>query len=82
MMTLSQLTELLGWAAVINISVLFFATIILVSMNSTIKKLHGKMFGISEADLSIIYFNYLANYKILTLIFSVSPYLALKLMGQ
>jgi hypothetical protein len=39
------------------------------------------MFDVAEADLSVIYFNYLENYKTLTLIFIVSPYLALKLMA-
>lgn len=82
MITLSQVTELLGWASVINIGFLLFATVILVSAKSTIMTMHSKMFGVSEKELSIFYFKFLANYKVLTLVFIVSPYCSLKIMGQ
>ena len=82
MITLSQLTELLGWASVLNIGFLLFATIFLVSMKSIVVSMHSKMFGIPENELSLIYFKYLANYKALSLIFTVSPYIALKIMGH
>ena len=82
MITLSQVTELLGWASVINIGFLLFSTVILVSAKSTIMTMHSKIFGVSENELSIIYFKYLANYKVLTLVFIVSPYFSLKIMGQ
>jgi hypothetical protein len=81
MITLSQLTELLGWASVLNIGFLLLTTILLVSMKSIVVSLHSKMFDIPENELSLAYFTYLANYKILSLIFTVSPYIALKIMG-
>jgi len=82
MISLSQITELLGWASVLNISFIIFAAILLVSMKGIIASIHSKMFGIPESELPKIYFNYLANYKIITLVFSVIPYIALKIMGQ
>ena len=81
-MTLSQLTELLGWASIINISFLALATIIIVLMREKISSIHGKMFGINTEDLPQNYFNYLANYKTLSLIFCVAPYVSLKIMGM
>ncbi|ETX11908.1 hypothetical protein MUS1_08175 [Marinomonas ushuaiensis DSM 15871] len=81
MITLSQLTELLGWASLLNIGVLLFASIALVSMRSLITSTHSKMFGIQKSELSIIYFNYLANYKTLISIFIIMPYISLKIMG-
>ena len=82
MITISQLTELLGWASIINISYLFLATIILVFMRGTISSVHTKMFNIEEKELGSKYFDFLSNYKILTLVFILTPYIALKLMGQ
>jgi hypothetical protein len=82
MNTLSQLTELLGWVSVLNIGFLLFATILLVTMKPVIAKMHSKIFGPSEDELSLIYFKYLANYKMLCFIFIVAPYVSLKLMGQ
>jgi hypothetical protein len=82
MMTISQLTELLGWASVINIAYLLLATIILMFMRGTISSIHGKMFDIDEKELSSKYFDFLSIYKIATLVFMVAPYIALKIMGQ
>jgi TctA family transporter len=82
MITISQLTELLGWASVINIAYLFLATLILMFMRRTVSSIHSKMLDIDEKELSSMYFNFLGNYKIVTLVFMVAPYVALKIMGQ
>lgn len=82
MITLSQLTEMLGWASIINIGMLLFAGIALMLMRSSITSIHSKMFGIPEKDIAMSYFSYLANYKTFTFVFIISPYLALKIIGQ
>ncbi len=82
MITISQLTELLGWASVINVGYLFLATLMLMFMRGIISSIHSKMFEIDERELSSKYFDFLSNYKIVTLVFMVAPYIALKIMGQ
>jgi len=82
MITISQLTELLGWASVINIVYLLLATLILVFMRGTMSSIHRKMLDIEEKELSSKYFDFLSIYKIVTLVFMVAPYIALKIMGQ
>jgi len=82
MITISQLTELLGWASVINIAYLLLATLILVFMRGTMFSIHRKMLDIDEKELSSKYFDFLSIYKIVTLVFMVAPYIALKIMGQ
>jgi hypothetical protein len=82
MMTLSNLTELLGWTSVINIAYLLLATIILMFMRGTISSIHSKMLDMDEKELSSKYFDFLSVYKIVTLVFIVAPYIALKIMGQ
>ena len=82
MITIAQLTELLGWASILNLGMLVFASLLLLSMKSTISSLHSKMFGIPEEELPMVYFKYLANYKIITFVLIVAPYLALKIMGE
>jgi hypothetical protein len=82
MMTLSNLTELLGWASVINIAYLLLATIILMFMRGTVSSIHSKMLDMDEKELSSKYFDFLSVYKIVTLVFIVAPYIALKIMGQ
>lgn len=82
MITLSQLTELLGWASVLNLGFLTLSTVLLIALKPMVSSIHSKMFGIPESELLLIYFKYLANYKILTFVFIVAPYIALKLMDH
>ena len=79
-MEIAELTTWLGWTSLINIALLAVATIVLISMRGTIVGLHRGMFDLSEAELSRAYFQYLAQFKIVVLVFNVAPYLALKLM--
>lgn len=81
-MTISQLTELLGWAFTINIAYLFLATIIVVFMNGVMISIHSKFFSLDSKELNTKYFDFLSTYKIMTLVFIASPYIALKIMGH
>jgi hypothetical protein len=81
MITISQLTELLGWASVVNITYLFVASFTLMFMRGTVVAIHSKLMKIEEHELSSKYFNFLSYYKIATLVFFVAPYIALKIMG-
>lgn len=82
MITISQLTELLGWASVINVGYLLLATIVLMLMRGTVSSIHSKMFHLEKKELNAKYFDFLSHYKIVTLVFMVAPYLALKIMGH
>jgi hypothetical protein len=82
MITLSQLTELLGWASVINIAYLVLATLMLILMKSSIASIHTKLFKSDSQKLNSKYFDFLSTYKIATLVFIVAPYIALKIMGH
>ena len=82
MITLPQLTELLGWAALINVAYLFIATFTILFLKDWITSIHSKMFNVSGSELDSKYFDFLSHYKIVTLVFMVAPYIALKIMGQ
>lgn len=71
--------QFFGWCTVINIALLCVVAIAVVLMRKWTSKIHAKMFGLDEADLSRAYFQYLAQYKLAIFIFNLVPYLALKL---
>ena len=79
-MTIETLTELFGWITVINMGLLIFSTIMLFFMKGMAIKIHSKMFGVDEKDLNRMYFEYLGRFKILVIVFNLTPYIALKLM--
>ncbi|RKZ95980.1 MAG: hypothetical protein DRQ46_07695, partial [Gammaproteobacteria bacterium] len=73
-MTVESLTELLGWASIINIAILLFSTLLLIAMRGAITNLHSKLFGLDEKDLGRAYFQYLAQYKIAIIMLNITPY--------
>ena len=48
MFTLSQLTELLGWASLLNMAYLILASLILVFSKDKISSIHIKLFGMEK----------------------------------
>lgn len=77
----TQITEVFGWSAILSIAMLLFATLAIILFRTHVTKIHSKLFNLPEAELPIVYFYYLAYFKLLSLIFLVIPYLALKISG-
>jgi hypothetical protein len=74
------ITTFLGWCAVINIGLLTFYTVWLAAFRDLTKNIHSAVLGVDQDKLDVIYFQYLANYKIAVLILNIVPYIALKIM--
>ena len=79
-MTVETLATFFGWMAVINILYLVIATLLLTMMKDWVSGVHQRLLGLEKKDATLAYFNWLGNYKIFTMIFSIVPYIALRLM--
>ncbi|NIZ60977.1 hypothetical protein DL239_08315 [Sedimentitalea sp. CY04] len=79
-MTLATMTTFFGWMTVLNIGLLAITAIMLLVGREKLSALHAGMFNMEASDVKKVYFKYIANYKILTLVFCLVPYIALKLM--
>lgn len=80
-MNIETVREFLGWCTVINIGLLFYSSIMIMACRKWITGIHGRMFGLDEAELPGAYFRYLANFKIAVIIFNLVPFVALSIMG-
>jgi hypothetical protein len=80
-MGIESLTQFFAWCAAINIGFLLLATLFLALLRGFALSVHTKMFALSKEDVLRAYFQYLAQYKIVALVFSVVPYIALRLMS-
>lgn len=78
---LSVWTSFFGWCTVINFVILLFATFMIRFAQDWAMDIHSKMFNIDKAQLPGMYFKYVANFKIVSVVFSFTPWLALTLMG-
>lgn len=81
MMSIENLTAFLGWCTLINFGLLIIAAVAIVLMRGSISGIHASMFKLEQNDLSSAYFQYLANYKILIIVFNLVPYLALRIIS-
>ncbi len=80
MNSIETITAFFGWTTVINFVLLTFSSIMIIVTRGSISRIHGRMFGLESVDLSKAYFQYIAQYKIAIIVFSLTPYIALKLM--
>lgn len=79
-MTLDTLTTFFGWMALLNIVFLGLTALLLLAFKNRFAPMHAAMFDLDETEVKRAYFRWLANYKIAALIFSIIPYIALRLM--
>lgn len=79
-MTQEMITGFFGWMAILNMGILALMSLAIVIFQDRIAALHGRMFGIETSEIRQAYFRYLANYKTLTFILCVIPWIALKLI--
>ncbi|MEM8793759.1 MAG: DUF6868 family protein [Pseudomonadota bacterium] len=80
-MTLDQMTQWFGWMLAINLIMYAAACAVVIGAPGWLERIHGRMFEMESADLRRLYIGYLATYKILLIVFSFTPWLALQLMG-
>ncbi len=78
-MTEEILIAVFGWMTVLNFAILLFSSLMIVTMQDWIAGIHGKMFQMDQAEVKKAYFKFLANYKLLTIVFCLMPWVALKL---
>lgn len=79
MHSIDIITAFFGWSIVINFILLMITTVALVFLREPITQIHTRIFQVSEADLSRVYFHFLAYYKLAIIIFNLVPYIALKI---
>ena len=80
MESMETVRTFLGWCMLLNVGLLLFSSVAVLLMRGFVTRIHGKMFGLSEEDVSREIYRYLALYKVATLVLTVVPYIALHIM--
>ena len=76
-MAIEIIKAFFGWCSIINIGLLLFSTIMIVTIRGLASRIHAKLFNLDEQYLNQAYFQYLGQYKIATIVFNIVPYIAL-----
>ena len=78
-MPIEQIAVLLGWCTVLNFGVLAFTAIVLTLFRKPVHGLHTRMSGLSTDELNKLYFQYMGHFKILWIVFNLTPYLVIRI---
>ena len=79
--TLDTWAAVLGWCTLINFAILLLGSLAVMTRRKQIGAIHGSMFGMEPRDLRPEYFRYLANYKLLVIVFNLVPYIAIRIVA-
>ena len=82
MNNLRTLTTFFGWCSVINVAFFGLAGIALTLAGESIAHIHSQMFGLSVTEVSLVYLQYLSNYKIAVIMLNIVPYITLRIMSR
>jgi len=80
-MTDDTITSFFGWLALLNLGTLIFGTLVIMALRDRVAGLHARLFALETAETRRFIYIWLGHYKIATLVFSVMPYLALRLLN-
>jgi len=79
-MNMEVLTVFFGWSFVISAGFLLITTGLILCLKAPIARLHAKLFDLEPSALNALYFSYLGNMKIASIVLFLIPYISLKIM--
>ena len=80
-MDIESLRAFLGWCALINMGVLVFTFVMIVSARDLIYRVYGRWFPMPRETFHEEMFRLLGIHKLLVSMFTVVPYIALMIVG-
>jgi hypothetical protein len=81
MLDANQVTIFLGWCIVINMVVYAFSALFITVFKDFTMRIHSQLIGLDASKLPALYFKFMGSFKIFIIVFNLTPYIALKLMG-
>lgn len=76
-MNLEQLKDFFFWCMILNFGLYLLTVVSLLTFKGTVLKINKKLFEMDEAELNASFHRYVANFKLLTMVFTFVPWLAL-----
>jgi len=80
-MDIPTLTAFFMWCTIINGTVFIFWTLTCILVPDMVFRLHSRWFSISRETFNTVIYSFLGLFKIVFLAFSLTPYLALLIIG-
>jgi len=79
-MNIELVREFLLWCALINMGLMIFTLLMMIMMRKFIYKMHSKWFKLTNEQFDMMWYGFLAFYKICIFVFNIVPYIALTIV--
>ena len=80
-MTVEMLRAFFGWCTLLNWAIMFIALFFMTALKGWTKRIHAKMFGIPEEEVSKAVYLVMIGYKSAVMLFCLVPYLVLRIIA-
>ncbi len=80
-MTIASLTTFFGWCLLINLLFYLVTAMSLVFLKGIVRRFNQRIFAISEERIMQESFAFLGRFKLAIILFFLTPYIALRIMG-
>lgn len=80
-MDIQTVTTFFMWCTIMNGTLLFLWTTMLILAPNLVYRTQSKWFPISQETFNVVIYSFLGLFKIIFLFFNVVPYVALLIMG-
>ena len=81
-MDIFMLKSFFGWMTLINLVLYSWTAIMCVCCKGLLVRISGGMFGVGEDAGKAILYSYLGIYKLLFIVFNLTPWIALVIMSR
>ena len=81
MNSLETWTAFFGWLTIVNLAIYVFTAAGVTLTRGFVTRINSRLFGIDEASVARMSFQYVAAYKLLIIVFCFAPWVALKIMS-
>ncbi|RJP95597.1 MAG: hypothetical protein C4518_00990 [Desulfobacteraceae bacterium] len=80
-MALETIRDVFMWSSIINYSILLVWFLVFALAHDWMHTLHGKWFKLRREQFDAVHYSGMAGFKLLILIFNVTPYVSLVIVG-
>ena len=81
LMNIEFLLNFFMWGTILNFGVLLFSFTVYTCGRSWVQRIHAKLYGLTPEQVGPIIYRIFALYKILTVIFFLVPWIALRIIS-
>ena len=80
-MNMEQWTVFFMWMSIVNFGLLILSTIMVLVLQKWVFQIHHRLFAITDSQFHVTVYGYLGAYKLLWIVFCLTPYISFRLMG-